>query len=99
MLKVLLPTTFPTAMSRCPFTAAATDAATSGSEVPAATIVRPMTSSDTPSSLAMSVAAPTNQRDPMTRATRPTTIRPSWAPSRSATTPRRPDGFHPHTPP
>jgi hypothetical protein len=44
-LKVLLPTTLPTAMSRSPRTAAMTEVATSGSEVPAATMVSPTTTS------------------------------------------------------
>ena len=42
MLKVLLPTTLPTAMSRSPRIVAMTDVATSGSEVPAATMVSPI---------------------------------------------------------
>jgi hypothetical protein len=53
MLKVQLPTTLPTAMSRSPLMAAAMmDVATSGSEVPAATMVRPITRSLTPMALA-----------------------------------------------
>jgi hypothetical protein len=57
MLKVLLPTTLPTAMSRSPLTAAITEVATSGIEVPAATMVRPITTSLTPSALANTTAA------------------------------------------
>jgi hypothetical protein len=51
MLKVLLPTTLPTAMSRSPLMAAMMEVATSGMEVPAATMVRPITRSLTPSDL------------------------------------------------
>ena len=46
---MLLPTTLPTAMSRSPRIAARTEVATSGSDVPAATMVRPITSSLRPS--------------------------------------------------
>ena len=52
MLKVLLPTTLPTAMSRSPLIAAVMLVATSGMLVPAATMVRPMTTSLTPMALA-----------------------------------------------
>ena len=48
MLKMLLPTMLPTAMSRWPLIAAMTLVATSGREVPAAMMVRPMTSSERP---------------------------------------------------
>ncbi len=41
ILKILLPTTLPTAISRSPRTAATTEVATSGNEVPAAMRVRP----------------------------------------------------------
>ena len=49
MLKRLLPTTFPIAMSLLPLRAATTLVANSGSDVPPATNVRPMTASLTPS--------------------------------------------------
>ena len=44
MLNMLLPTAFPTAMSRSPRTPATTDVTISGSDVPTATIVNPITS-------------------------------------------------------
>jgi len=47
--------------------------ATSGSEVPRATMVRPMTSSLTPMSRANTTAPSTNQREPRTSNTRPPT--------------------------
>ena len=57
MLNVLLPITLPTAISRSPRIVAMTEAATSGAEVPAATMVRPITSSETPSERAKAMAA------------------------------------------
>ena len=56
-LKMLLPTTLPTAMSRSPLMAAVMDVATSGIDVPVATMVRAMTTSLTPSALANASAA------------------------------------------
>jgi hypothetical protein len=61
MLKILLPTTLPIARSLSPFHVAIIDVISSGSEVPIATIVRPMTSSLTPKILAMPEDALTNQ--------------------------------------
>ena len=77
MLKILLPTTFPTAMSRSPRKAATTEVATSGSEVPAATIVSPMISSETPKCLAICTAPSTRNFEPITRPPTPTRIRPT----------------------
>ena len=42
-LNKLLPTIFPTAMSRSPFQAAINEVASSGSEVPTAMMVKPIT--------------------------------------------------------
>ena len=77
MLNVLLPMTLPTAMSRSPLMAAAIEVATSGSEVPAATMVSPITRSLTPSALANVTAASTSHCDPSTRAARPASTSPS----------------------
>ena len=57
ILNILLPTTFPTAISALPFLAAVTDVNNSGSDVPRATTVRPIKRSLTPKLLAISVAA------------------------------------------
>ncbi len=54
--------------------AAMTEVATSGSEVPAATMVRPITTLLTPSALAMLTAASTIKRLPKTRSASPTKI-------------------------
>ncbi|MNR30276.1 hypothetical protein D3C85_1477230 [compost metagenome] len=63
-LKMLLPTTLPTAMSRSPLQAAMIEVATSGSEVPAAMMVRPITSSDRPSALARVTAPSSSNPEP-----------------------------------
>src|SRR5690606_22197769 len=73
ILKILLPTTLPTAMSRWPRIVAITDVITSGKEVPAATIVKPITASLTPQAVANSTALCTNQRAPNTSKTKPPT--------------------------
>ncbi len=72
---MLLPTTLPTAMSRSPRTVAMMDVATSGNDVPPATIVRPITNSLTPSSRAISMDALTSQRAPRTSRPRPASTR------------------------
>ena len=64
ILKMLLPITLPTAISRSPLIAAEREAATSGNEVPAATMVSPITNSLIPSSRANPVAASTSHREP-----------------------------------
>jgi len=74
MLKMQLPTTFPTAMSRCPRAAAATVVAISGNDVPTATTVRPISSSLTPSAVAMATAPSTSQREPRTSRPSPNTM-------------------------
>ncbi len=79
MLKMFEPTTFPTAISRWPRQAARTDVATSGSDVPAATIVRPMTSSETPNDRANATAPPTSQRAPRTSIPSPARTRRRFA--------------------
>jgi hypothetical protein len=53
---MLLPTTFPTEMSRSPRMLAITEVANSGSEVPIATMVSPITNSLTPSARAAATA-------------------------------------------
>ena len=67
------PTMLPTAMSRWPRNAAIIDVASSGSDVPIATTVSPITSSLTPKCLAMSVAEPTRSCEPSTSTTNPAT--------------------------
>ena len=74
---MLLPTTFPTAMSLCPRMLAMMEVATSGREVPAATTVRPITSSLIPNARAISDAPFTIQRPPSTSSASPTTTRTS----------------------
>lgn len=56
MLKILLPTTFPTEMSLCPFAAATADVASSGRDVPRATIEIPINISDNPIVFAIIIA-------------------------------------------
>lgn len=71
MLNRLLPITLPTAMSRSPRSVAITEVATSGIEVPAATMVRPITRSLTPSAFAKLTAAATSQSAPNTSSASP----------------------------
>ncbi len=70
-LKMLLPTTLPTAMSVLPFSTAPTDTATSGELVPIATMVRPTTSGEMPSDSAIFEAPRTSASAPATSAARP----------------------------
>ncbi len=74
MLNVLLPITLPTAMSRSPRIAAMTEVATSGIDVPAAMIVRPITGSLTPKARANATAASTSQFEPRMSSPRPAKI-------------------------
>ena len=74
MLNTLDPTTFPTAISSSFFLAAASDVASSGSEVPHATMVSPIRVSDTPKNPAKSTAPSTTQSPPNCTATAPPTI-------------------------
>ena len=73
ILKILLPTIFPIAISAFPFNAADTEVTSSGREVPKATIVSPMILSLKPSVLAMALAASTLTSLPQTMRTRPNT--------------------------
>jgi hypothetical protein len=70
-LKMLLPTTLPTARSVWPDSAAPTDTATSGALVPKATTVSPTTSGDRPNDSASFDAPRTSSSAPATRPTRP----------------------------
>ena len=63
-LKIFDPTIFPTAISGCFLRAAATDVASSGSDVPAATIVRPIKLSLMPKVRAMLDAEVTKRSPP-----------------------------------
>ena len=56
MLKMLEPITLPTAMSASLRMAATSEVASSGSDVPTATTVRPMTTWDTPRQVATATA-------------------------------------------
>ena len=76
ILKILLPTILPTAISRSPLMLASTEVANSGRAVPAATMVKPITNSLTPIDRAIAIALSTNQRDPCTNSNSPTTISP-----------------------
>lgn len=76
MLKMLEPMTFPTAMSFSPLNAATMEVASSGRLVPMATIVSPMTASETWNSLAISTEPLTKSlAPPMSNATPPITKR------------------------
>ena len=69
--KILLPRTFPTAISALPLTAAEILIAASGELVPIATIVRPITSLDIPARSAIPAAPSTNQSAPLTSRANP----------------------------
>ena len=75
MLKMLLPTMLPTAMSRSPRRTAMIEVASSGSEVPIATTVSPTTRLLTPSPVAMLTAPVTSSCEPSTRSPMPTASR------------------------
>jgi hypothetical protein len=66
---------FPTAISLLPFIAAVKLTTSSGSDVPKATIVRPMIRVETPNFFAMEEAPRTRMSAPQTRIKKPTTIR------------------------
>ena len=74
MLLMLLPTTLPKIRSVCKPTAAATLAASSGVDVPYATIVKPITIWLILSFLAMDTPPLTNQFPPKHSIARPTTV-------------------------
>ena len=71
ILNRLLPTILPMARSAFPFLAAVTEVISSGREVPNATIVRPITLSDTPKIPAIVEAPLTTKRLPRIIAARP----------------------------
>ena len=71
MLKTLDPSTLPMAIPLLPFFAATTLVASSGMDVPIATMVSPVTASLTPIILATSVALSTNKLLPKTNITSP----------------------------
>ena len=85
MLKMLEPTMLPSATSPRPRAAAATDAVSSGSDVPTATIVRPIRLSETCQTCASAIAAVTSQSAPITTSARPASVsgRPLHRPLRS----------------
>ena len=64
ILNKLEPRIFPTAISDSPFEAATRDVASSGIDVPRATIVIPIASDDTPKYSANEIAPLTNKSDP-----------------------------------
>ena len=72
-LKMFDPTTLPTAISFAPSSAAVTLTASSGADVPNATIVSPMMSGDTPRRRARPDAPETNQSAPLTSRAKPAT--------------------------
>ena len=74
ILNILLPTMLPIARSALPLYAAVTDVTSSGSEVPSATIVSPMTLSLIPNALAIAVAPSTARSLPNTIAAIPPTM-------------------------
>ncbi|EZP44973.1 hypothetical protein BW35_00342 [Micrococcus luteus] len=92
MLKILLPTTLPTARSRSPRRTAMMDVASSGSDVPTATTVSPTTRLLTPNVVAMFTAPSTSSVAPATSDATPSSTKksdllteaPSAAPSSSA---------------
>ena len=72
-LKILLPTTLPSAISTWPDQADCTDTAISGALVPKATTVRPTTSGEMPKEIASFEAPRTSSSAPTTRAISPKT--------------------------
>lgn len=60
ILKIFDPTIFPMAISFCPLRAATIEVTSSGSDVPTATIVRPITRSGIPKSVAIVIDPSTN---------------------------------------
>ena len=74
ILNKLLPITLPMAIPRFFFTAATTDVANSGNDVPPATNVSPMTDSLTPNERAIPLAQSTNNCPPKISPASPNTI-------------------------
>ena len=77
MLNTFEPMTLPMAMAERPLRAATMLVASSGSDVPQATMVRPMTASLTPKALAVVFAPLTNNSLPPTRQTSPNSRKPT----------------------
>ena len=75
MLKILLPTIFPTAISEFFFIAAVTEVNNSGKDVPKATIVNPMNLSLKPKTFSTYVAELTTQLLLATIKTNPITVK------------------------
>ena len=71
MFKILLPTTFPTAISDSFLITPITDVANSGKEEPIATNVNPITLSESPKTRAVPVAAFKNKSPPKIKAIAP----------------------------
>ena len=71
MLKILEPTTLPTAISLSPFFAATIEVTSSGSDVPKATIVSPIMASLSPKTRAISLAPSTDKSPPIMIPTNP----------------------------
>ena len=71
------PTTLPTDRSGCPPTAAMTLTTSSGSEVPAATTVSPITAGVRPATRASATAPRTRSSPPAASTRRPSSTRPS----------------------
>ena len=76
ILKMFEPITLPTAMSVFFLKAATAEVASSGREVPIATIVRPIKDWETPNKAAMAMAPLTIHCPPKVRPTKPKRIRP-----------------------
>ena len=74
MLKILLPTIFPIAISAFPFIAADIEVHNSGREVPNATIVNPINLWLNPNAVAINVADLTTKFEPATIKTKPINI-------------------------
>ena len=70
-LHIQLPIALPIIKSECPFIADVIVINTSGSDVPSATIVKPISISDRPNLLAILVAALTNKSAPLINKTNP----------------------------
>ena len=81
ILKILLPTIFPTRRSDSPFLAAETVVTSSGRDVPNAIIVSEMMRSDTPIAVAMVLAELTTNSLPPTTPTKPRRTRKNDLPS------------------
>ena len=74
VLQIIEPSALPYDISPCPFIALVTETIVSGSVVPIATIVAPITISDMLKNLAISVAASTKKSDALMSNTKPSII-------------------------